>query len=144
MEDESAEPVSGKESQSNSHSVSRSKTDTKPSQDGKLSVGSKSSSALDSKPSQNTSAESSKARANFFTSPPEPLRLDPFKMFGMARKNPPKEEPVVQSSINGDVKSPTSGGSGIGEMESDEATDSQVRYSSIPLLCYEHLPYLDE
>ncbi|XP_052241674.1 protein-methionine sulfoxide oxidase mical3b-like isoform X3 [Dreissena polymorpha] len=59
----------------------------------------------------------SKARANFFTAPPEPIRLDPFKMFGMARKNP-VPEPVQDSS--------TSAASVVKTGES-EATDSQVK-----------------
>ena len=37
------------------------------------------------------------ARASFFTTPPEPVRLDPFKMFGMGKK--PEEE-------NKEMKSP--------------------------------------
>lgn len=44
-------------------------------------------------------------------------------MFGMERKNPQKEEPVCQTSVNGEVKSPVDGQI---EVESDEATDSQV------------------
>lgn len=32
------------------------------------------------------------ARANFFNTPPEPLRLDPWKMFGMGDQNEEKEE----------------------------------------------------
>ena len=61
-------------------------------------------------------AASIKARANFFGAPPEPIRLDPFKMFGMERKNPVRAE-----SQTDNVASPTA------NTESDEATDTQVR-----------------
>ena len=47
--------------------------------------------------------ETTRARANFFTSPPEPLRLDPFKMFGMQRKSdvgkPEKKETEMPSPV---------------------------------------------
>ncbi|KAL4232988.1 [F-actin]-monooxygenase mical3 [Mactra antiquata] len=125
MEDESNEPISGKTSTQSNNSLSATHSKTETDKQSTTSQPAENSSTVDSKPSLNTSAESSRARANFFTSPPEPLRLDPFKMFGMARKNPPKEEPVVESTANNDaVKSSTNGG--LGEVESDEATDSQV------------------
>lgn len=84
-----------------------------------------------------------KAKADFFTSPPEPLRLDPFKMFGMARKSDigsqeKKEEevksPVVSAAGDENVLlSPAddenvgeSDAKNIGVIESDEGTDNQI------------------
>ena len=52
--------------------------------------------------------ETTRARANFFTSPPEPLRLDPFKMFGMQRKSdvgkPEKKETEMPSPVTSPSK----------------------------------------
>ena len=71
--------------------------------------------------------DATKARADFFTSPPEPLRLDPFKMFGMARKSDigtqqkndqekeKVENPVVAQAVN----------QTLGELESDEGPDKE-------------------
>ena len=66
----------------------------------------------------------SKAKVDFFSTPPEPLRLDPFKMFGMARKNP-LPEPVEKKE---EVKSPESEVEKIAvdQPEIDEITDNQV------------------
>ena len=69
--------------------------------------------------------ETTRARANFFTSPPEPLRLDPFKMFGMQRKSdvgkPEKKEtekPSPVMSPSKDVESVSK--NGVKEKESLE------------------------
>ncbi|XP_052808865.1 protein-methionine sulfoxide oxidase mical3b-like isoform X2 [Mya arenaria] len=88
-----------------------------------ISVSKSKSTNMSDVPKPVTSARSpgqsaSQAKKNFFDTPPEPLRLDPFKMFGMERKNPVKEEAVVNKEIELNT--------GVGEMESDEVTDSQV------------------
>ncbi|WAR07853.1 MICA3-like protein [Mya arenaria] len=87
-----------------------------------ISVSKSKSTNMSDVPKPVTSARSpgqsaSQAKKNFFDTPPEPLRLDPFKMFGMERKNPVKEEAVVNKEIELNT--------GVGEMESDEVTDSQ-------------------
>jgi hypothetical protein len=131
MEDESAEPVSSKtESRSDYRTAAESKSEPLLS---KNSVSEPKSAAKGSK-SQGASSQSTvtnganstmakAARADFFTSPPEPLRLDPFKMFGMARKNPVKEEPVNQVNVSEEIKSPVVE---AGDVESDEGTDRQA------------------
>lgn len=136
MEDESAEPVSSKtESRSDYRTAAESKSEpllSKNSASEPVSAGiaSKSQGASSRSNTQSAvtnganSSMAKAARADFFTSPPEPLRLDPFKMFGMARKNPVKEEPVTQ--VNEEVKSPVDE---AGEVESDEGTDRQVCFN---------------
>ncbi|XP_053396788.1 F-actin-monooxygenase MICAL3-like isoform X2 [Mercenaria mercenaria] len=139
MEDETFEPNSTKtESHSEARSATESRSDSQlsinrnnssvsePVSVGKVSNLQPASSTSQSQSTVTNGANSSMARAaraDFFTSPPEPLRLDPFKMFGMARKNPVKEEPVSQSNGNGETKPPVDG---EGDVESDEGTDRQV------------------
>ncbi|KAK3096429.1 hypothetical protein FSP39_000031 [Pinctada imbricata] len=43
------------------------------------------------------------ARLNFFTTPPEPVRLDPFKMFGMGKKAEEKVEETTDGAVNNNV-----------------------------------------
>lgn len=140
MEEDSVEPTSAKtESNSGARSATESRSDPKSSSKGKNpsvsetgsggkgfkgpSSTSQTQSVVTNGPQGTGTATARAARADFFTSPPEPLRLDPFKMFGMERRNPVKEESGSQSKVNGEVKSPVSG---AGEVESDEGTDQQV------------------
>ncbi|XP_060606794.1 F-actin-monooxygenase MICAL3-like [Ruditapes philippinarum] len=135
MEDESAEPVSSKtESRSDYRTAAESKSEPLLSKNSVSEAtsavkGSKSQGASSQSNTQSTvtnganSTMAKAARADFFTSPPEPLRLDPFKMFGMARKNPVKEEPVNQVNVSEEIKSPVVE---AGDVESDEGTDRQV------------------
>ena len=126
MEDESAEPVSSRSEPKSILKTEPKSTDVSAS-NVKLSVNKSRDipKPVASARSPGAAASASRARADFFTSPPEPLRLDPFKMFGMERKNPitPKEEPESQSSTNDKPMSPSSE---VADVESDEATDSQV------------------
>jgi hypothetical protein len=43
------------------------------------------------------------ARANFFNTPPEPLRLDPWKMFDMGNQNEEKNEEEVDNNSDEDI-----------------------------------------
>lgn len=129
MEDDSVEPISSKSEVKPSLKSASEPKASEPKSDSKITT-SKSSDVpkpVNSARSPGAAATAQRAaRADFFTSPPEPLRLDPFKMFGMARKNPlPAEEQKSESITNDKVVSPASG---AGEVESDEATENQVKF----------------
>lgn len=49
-----------------------------------------------------TSSPQRKARANFFTSPPEPVRLDPWKMFEKTPEREIKKKTQKEVVVNGE------------------------------------------